>query len=96
MPLTRRRLAVAVLLAALAATACSAGSIPTPSPTLASPSGPASAPPTPTPIKLVVGLGYIPSVQFAPFYLAEQAGLGAHAGNAMAAISASLTLTPRG
>ena len=26
------------------------------------------------PTKLVVGLGYIPSVQFAPFYLAEQAG----------------------
>ncbi len=27
-----------------------------------------------TPTKLAVGLGYIPSVQFAPFYLAEQQG----------------------
>ncbi len=36
---------------------------PTPSPTL-----------PPTPDKLVVGLGYIPSVQFAPFYLADQRG----------------------
>lgn len=27
-----------------------------------------------TPVKLTVGLGYIPSVQFAPFYLAQQSG----------------------
>ena len=33
-----------------------------------------------TPIQLVVGLGYIPSVQFAPFYLAHQAGYYADAG----------------
>jgi NitT/TauT family transport system substrate-binding protein len=32
------------------------------------------ATPAPTTTKLTVGLGYIPSVQFAPFYLAEQAG----------------------
>lgn len=31
-------------------------------------------------VALKVGLGYIPSVQFAPFYLAEQAGYYAHAG----------------
>ena len=58
--------AVGALLAALAliATACSAG----PS---ATPAGP---------VKLVVGLGYIPNVQFAPFYLADQAGYYREAG----------------
>ena len=30
--------------------------------------------PSAEPVALTVGLGYIPSVQFAPFYLAEQAG----------------------
>jgi len=44
-----------------------------------SPSGSASAAPTP----LVVGLGYIPSVQFAPFYLAQQAGYYRDAGLAV-------------
>ena len=38
--------------------------------------GPRTAGPT----KLVVGLGYIPSVQFAPFYLADQAGYYEDAG----------------
>ena len=33
-----------------------------------------------TPTKLVVGLGYIPSVQFAQFYLAQQKGYYADAG----------------
>ena len=33
-----------------------------------------------TPTKLVVGLGYIPSVQFAQFYLAQQNGYYADAG----------------
>jgi NitT/TauT family transport system substrate-binding protein len=33
-----------------------------------------SAPPSAAPTKLTVGLGYIPSVQFAQFYLAQQAG----------------------
>jgi len=32
------------------------------------------------PVKLTVGLGYIPGVQFAPFYLAEQSGAYAAAG----------------
>jgi len=36
--------------------------------------------PTPEPTSLVVGLGYIPSVQFAQFYLAEQAGYYEQAG----------------
>jgi NitT/TauT family transport system substrate-binding protein len=34
----------------------------------------AGATPSAAPVKLTVGLGYIPSVQFAPFYLAQQAG----------------------
>ena len=32
------------------------------------------------PVDLTVGLGYIPSVQFAPFYLAEQEGYYDEAG----------------
>jgi putative riboflavin transport system substrate-binding protein len=36
--------------------------------------------PTPQLTKLVVGLGFIPSVQFAPFYLADQAGYYRDAG----------------
>jgi putative riboflavin transport system substrate-binding protein len=41
----------------------------------------AAASPTPAPAtKLVVGLGYIPSVQFAQFYLAQQEGLYEQAG----------------
>ena len=85
-----RRLAVLALFVALAAGACgSAGS--TASAVSGVPSGGASAtagasgsPPAPSasaaPVKLVVGLGYIPSVQFAPFYYADQAGYYADAG----------------
>jgi putative riboflavin transport system substrate-binding protein len=36
--------------------------------------------PTPEPTSLVVGLGYVPNVQFAQFYLAEQAGYYEQAG----------------
>jgi NitT/TauT family transport system substrate-binding protein len=39
-----------------------------------------SAEPSTAPTKLVVGLGYIPSVQFAQFYLAQQKGYYAEAG----------------
>jgi NitT/TauT family transport system substrate-binding protein len=39
-----------------------------------------SAEPSATPTKLVVGLGYLPSVQFAQFYLAQQAGYYDEAG----------------
>jgi len=40
----------------------------------------ATVPPSSPPTKLVVGLGYIPSVQFAQFYLAQQKGYYAAAG----------------
>ena len=61
---THHRLGIAALLAMVAASACST----------------AATPATSAPIKLIVGLGYIPSVQFAPFYLAQQAGYYAAAG----------------
>lgn len=41
---------------------------------------PATPSPTPAPVELTVGLGYIPSVQFAQFYLADQAGYYRDAG----------------
>jgi NitT/TauT family transport system substrate-binding protein len=87
-----RHLAIVALLAALAAGACSAGtssSSPsasgsvTPSGVAAASGSPASPSSTPAPVKLVVGLGYIASVQFAPFYLADQAGYYADAGLAV-------------
>jgi NitT/TauT family transport system substrate-binding protein len=40
----------------------------------------AAATPSLAPVKLTVGLGYIPSIQFAPFYLAQQDGLYTKAG----------------
>ena len=44
-------------------------------------SGPSPTPTAPSaPIKLTVGLGYIPNVQFAQFYLADQAGYYRDAG----------------
>ena len=46
----------------------------------ASASGETSPEPSQEPIALTVGLGYIPSVQFAPFYLADQAGYYDEAG----------------
>ncbi len=55
---------------ALVVTACSGG-----------PSASSASSPTPAaPVKLVVGLGYIPNVQFAQFYLADQAGYYRDAG----------------
>jgi NitT/TauT family transport system substrate-binding protein len=44
------------------------------------PSAPASPEGSVQPVDLTVGLGYIPSVQFAPFYLAEQQGYYEEAG----------------
>ncbi|MGZ8527798.1 MAG: ABC transporter substrate-binding protein [Candidatus Limnocylindrales bacterium] len=92
-PFPIRSLASAALILALAAAACTGGgSTPTPggvvtasppaSPTGSSASAPASPPPTAVgePVKLTVGLGYIPSVQFAQFYLADQAGYYRDAG----------------
>ncbi len=86
----RGRLGVLLGALAIVASACSGGASTSPG---ASPSAgtaspgtsasPASASPSPTPgaaVKLTVGLGYIPSVQFAPFYLADQAGYYRDAG----------------
>ena len=65
--MSRSRPILTLLLAALVA-ACSGAT------------SSASAEPTVTPTKLVVGLGYIPNVQFAQFYLAQQQGYYADAG----------------
>jgi len=84
-PSRSRLMFIGLVIASLVA-ACSAGS--GASPAASSPAGPspvASTSPAPAsssaePVKLVVGLGYIPSVQFAPFYLAQQEGWYAEAG----------------
>jgi putative riboflavin transport system substrate-binding protein len=74
-----RQLVVAVIGLSLLVAACSgSGASGAPSSSLAASAG-ASAAPSTSPsaavaTKLVVGLGYIPSVQFAPFYLAQQEG----------------------
>ena len=69
---------------ALVTAACGGGASPTPTASLqgsAGPSGSQAPSPTPAaPVKLVVGLGYIPNVQFAQFYLADQAGYYRDAG----------------
>jgi putative riboflavin transport system substrate-binding protein len=86
----RRHGAISSLLATLAtagvvAAACSGAATPaptapgeTPAPATATPAP--SPTPTPEPVALTVGLGYIPSVQFAQFYLADQAGYYRDAG----------------
>ncbi len=67
-----KRILVALLGSlALVAAGCTSTASPKPS---ASPSASAAA------VKLTVGLGYIPGVQFAPFYLAQQSGAYAAAG----------------
>jgi NitT/TauT family transport system substrate-binding protein len=81
-PRSRSRAFVATLVVALAAilAACTAGATPAPSAssTPSSSGAAASASVAPVPsgpaTKLTVGLGYIPSVQFAQFYRAQQAG----------------------
>ena len=72
----------AMFAAALVLTACTGGATPSASsPSSATPSETAAAQtPTVDPVPLTVGLGYIPSVQFAQFYLAQQAGYYADAG----------------
>jgi NitT/TauT family transport system substrate-binding protein len=85
-----RRLVVLTLAATMLAAACSSGgSSPTPptdAPTSSEPSPVASGSPVVEPslglppTQLTVGLGYIPSVQFAQFYLADQAGYYEEAG----------------
>jgi NitT/TauT family transport system substrate-binding protein len=77
-----RRLAGAALVVVLAVAACG-GTSPTATPSSTAPStAPSGAAPTPTPepVALTVGLGYIASVQFAQFYLADRAGYYADAG----------------
>jgi NitT/TauT family transport system substrate-binding protein len=75
--------AVATLLVAIA-TGCTSGGGGTAVPPSNPPAGslaPGESPePSVTPADLVVGLGYIPSVQFAQFYLAQQNGYYADAG----------------
>ncbi len=79
-----RRLRLSTLLLATALVAgCTGGSAPSGSPTAAAAgSATASVAPSATaePVRLIVGLGYIPSVQFAQFYLAQQEGWYAAAG----------------
>ena len=72
-----------IVVAALVATACGGGAA-TPGSSgsgAATPAGSAASSASPTaPVRLVVGLGYIPNVQFAQFYLADQAGYYRDAG----------------
>ena len=73
--------AVALVIASLVVVACSgAGANPSSSGASESSSSAASGSASHAPVKLSVGLGYIPSVQFAPFYLADQAGYYKDAG----------------
>jgi NitT/TauT family transport system substrate-binding protein len=82
-----RRLAAAAAVAILVVACGGGGTSPTASPTspastpAASPGAPSTgASPAASPIALTVGLGYIPNVQFAQFYLADQSGAYAKAG----------------
>ncbi|MFH0750660.1 MAG: ABC transporter substrate-binding protein [Chloroflexota bacterium] len=82
---SRRRPGLLLGVLAVVVTACGGGATATPgapTPTTPATSGaPATLSPTPAaPIELTVGLGYIPSVQFAQFYLADQAGYYRDAG----------------
>jgi NitT/TauT family transport system substrate-binding protein len=80
----RGRISLLLCSIIVVAAACGGGASATPRPApTAGPGSPAStATPasTPAPVKLTVGLGYIPSVQFAQFYLADQAGYYRDAG----------------
>jgi NitT/TauT family transport system substrate-binding protein len=66
---------VAILSLTVAVAACGPGGGAT-----TAPSSPPSEEPSQPSVALNVGLGFIPSVQFAPFYLAEQAGYYDEAG----------------
>ena len=85
-PRRLRLLAPAALALVVAACGSSGSSQPAPSapattaPVTAAPSGSAAASPSAEPIALTVGLGFIPSVQFAQFYLADQSGAYEEAG----------------
>jgi NitT/TauT family transport system substrate-binding protein len=75
----RSRPVVLVLAIGLLVAACSDGGA-SGAPSAQAPSAGGSAGASVTPAALTVGLGYIPSVQFAPFYLADQAGYYRDAG----------------
>ena len=80
-----RPLVAGLAVLALVVAACGGSSSPSPSAVASTaPSGSSAAPASPTPaaspVPLTVGLGYIPSVQFAQFYLAQQAGYYRDAG----------------
>jgi putative riboflavin transport system substrate-binding protein len=81
-PRHRRLAAIAAL--ALAVAACGGtGTTQAPSTATTAPSAATTAPsaaPAASPVALTVGLGYIPSVQFAQFYLADQSGAYNNAG----------------
>jgi NitT/TauT family transport system substrate-binding protein len=71
---------LAVLVAACGGGATVTPDAPTPTPPATS-GVPATPSPTPAaPVELTIGLGYVPSVQFAQFYLADQAGYYREAG----------------
>jgi NitT/TauT family transport system substrate-binding protein len=91
----RPRLALAAIVVVALVAACNGGGSGSvaPSPSASAPAGASasaapgssagaggSIEPSVSPTKLVVGLGYIPSVQFAQFYLAQQRGYYAAAG----------------
>jgi len=83
----RIRSRLGLLLGVLAVIAAACGGSATLMPGAPTPTAPATsdAPATPsptpvTPVELTVGLGYIPDVQFAQFYLADQAGYYRDAG----------------
>ena len=81
MSLSRSLISILVLLS-IAAAACGPSTV-SPSAsvsTSSAPSASASEGPSQPPVALSVGLGYIPSVQFAQFYLAEQNGYYDQAG----------------
>lgn len=76
-----RPVSVSLVVFALLVAACSGGGAPASSPpTTAAPSVAPTNAPSVAPTPLTVGLGFIPSVQFAPFYLADQAGYYTEAG----------------
>jgi NitT/TauT family transport system substrate-binding protein len=75
-----RPVSVLVLVLVVVVAACSGGGATASPPSTTAPSAVATAEPSVEPTALTVGLGFIPSVQFAPFYLADQAGYYEEAG----------------
>jgi NitT/TauT family transport system substrate-binding protein len=83
---SRSSLSLAAILALIVAACAPAGASPSTAPTGGPPASASASPgglspePTVEPVALTVGLGFIPSVQFAQFYRADQAGYYAEAG----------------